>query len=82
MTFNKCTIQGKKYGDVGEDNNRGQGGIEEVKILWWQKDFVKLNFSPVFFHNTKKTREIKYSKDPNTRGVPNNCLQNDTFLKT
>ena len=61
MTFNKCTIQGKKYGDVGEDNNRGQGGIEEVKILWWQKDFVKLNFSPVFFHNsnTKKTREIK-----------------------
>ena len=33
MTFNKCTIQGKKYGDVGEDNNRGQGGVEEVKIL-------------------------------------------------
>lgn len=32
MTFNKCTIQGKKYGDVGEDNNRGQGGVEEVKI--------------------------------------------------
>ena len=23
-----------------------------------------------------------YSKDPNTRGVPNNCLQNDTFSKT
>ena len=33
MTFNKCTIQGKKYGDVGEDNNRGQGGVEEVKIF-------------------------------------------------
>ena len=34
MTFNKCTIQGKKYGDVGsEENNRGQEGIEEVNLF-------------------------------------------------
>jgi hypothetical protein len=29
MTFNKCTVKGKSYGDILDEH---QGGLEEVKI--------------------------------------------------
>ena len=30
MTFNKCTIKGKTYGDIGDDFPKAQAGLEEV----------------------------------------------------
>ena len=30
MTFNKCTIKGKTYGDIGDDFTKAQAGLEEV----------------------------------------------------
>ena len=30
MTFNKCTIKGKTYGDNGDDFAKAQAGLEEV----------------------------------------------------
>ena len=30
MTFNKCTIRGKTYGDIGDDFAKAQAGLEEV----------------------------------------------------
>ena len=52
MTFNKCTIKGKTYGDNGDDFAKAQAGLEEVSKFKHEylrsRAYIRLSLSSPF----------------------------------